>query len=247
MIRTVSALAVFGVLATAVAAATASIVTYDASGNTLPAAPAFTRFDADHFASSFFLSPYYGTGFNAPQSVSGGVYSTGPTSQSQYTFWYSDAQVLDHTQTVEVRARLRLVSQTSANPSDRAGLALGLTDDQNLYQEMYVNAGEVFINKAGRVRDVAYALDATVWHDYVLRLQGNAVTVDVDGVTRLTGTTFAASGAPTLANWAVVGDITGSASSSYEMTSFEIAVVPEPAALGLLAAAPLLRRRRHRP
>jgi hypothetical protein len=154
--------------------------------------------------------------------------------------------VLDHTKTVEVSARLKLDAQSSVNTSDRAGLALGLTNDQNLYQEMYINAGEVFINKAGRVRDVAYLLDATQWHDYTLRVQGGVVTVDVDGVTRLTGSMFDPAGsAPTLPSWAVVGDITSSASSSYEMTSFQVAVVPEPAmAIGVLGMTPLLLRRR---
>jgi hypothetical protein len=232
---------VAGVLAAGVAAQGA-VVSYDASGGTLPGGPAFTRFDASN-PISFFVTH---NGYDAPQAVSGGVYSTGSTSQGLYTFWYTNALTLDHTKTVEVSARLKLDDQSSANTSDRAGLALGLTDNQNLYQEMYINAGEVFINKAGRVRDVAYSLDATQWHDYTLRVQGGVVTVDVDGVTRLTGTMFDPAGsAPTLPNWAVVGDITSSASSSYEMTSFQVAVVPEPGvALGMLAATPLLVRRR---
>jgi hypothetical protein len=236
-------MAVVGSVLLVAQAATASVVAYDASGNTLPAGPAFTRFDANNIFSILGAQ----NGFNAPQGVAGGIYSAGPSDQTKYTFWYSNTQVLDHTKTVEISARLKLDSQTSVNSADRAGLALGLTDDQNLYQEMYINAGEVFINKAGRVRDVAFALDATQWHDYTLRVQGGAVTVDVDGITRLTGTMFDPAGsAPTLANWAVVGDITSSAAGTFEMTSFQVAVVPEPTTLGLLVTAPLLIRRRPR-
>lgn len=229
-----------GVLSVA-GVAQASVISYDANGDTLPSAAGFTRYDAEHPFSMILHN-----GFDASQSVSGGVYATGPTDQAKYTFWYSAGQVLDHTKTVEISARLKVDAQSSVNASDRAGLALGLTNDQNLYQEMYINAGEVFINKAGRVRDVAFALDAMQWHDYVLRVQGNTVTVDVDGVTRLTGSMFDPVGsAPTLANWAVVGDITSSASSSYEMTNFSVAVVPEPGmAIGLMAVTPLLVRRR---
>lgn len=220
----------------------ASVVSYDASGNMLPAGPDFARFDADNLISVLVTH----NGYNAPQAVAGGIYSTGPTDQAKYTFWYSASQVLDHTKTIEISARLRLDDQSSVNTSDRAGLALGLTNDQNLYQEMYINAGEVFINKDGRVRDVAYSLDATEWHDYTLRVQGSVVTVDVDGVTRLTGAMFEPVGStPTLPNWAVLGDITSSASSSYEMTSFSVAVVPEPGvALGAIAVTPLLLRKR---
>jgi hypothetical protein len=227
-----------GVLSAAAGGASASVVGYDASGNTLPGGPDFTRYDANHL-----FSLILGNGYNAPQSVAGGVYAMGPSDQAKYTFWYSASQVLDHTKTVEISARLRLASQSSVNPTDRAGLAIGLTNDQNLYQEMYINAGEVFINKAGRVRDVAFALDATAWHDYTLRVQGGLVSVDVDGVTRLTGSMFVPTGAPTQANWAVVGDITSSAAGSFEMTSFQVAVVPEPVTAGLVGMTPLLFRR----
>lgn len=220
-------------------AAAAQSVQYDASGNVHPANPPFVRYDASHPLG--FIN-----GYNAPQSVSGGIYRLGPTDTSRYTFWYTDALVLDHVRGVEISARLRLVSESSANPADRAGLALSLTDDRNLYQELYINASEAFINKAGRLRDAAWSVDATQWHDYALRLIGDAITVDIDGITRLTGSVFAA--ANTLPNWAVVGDITSSAQSEFEMTRFSVTVLPEPAVLALAGAfVPLLRRARPRP
>lgn len=214
-------------------------VQYDASSNLLPATPPFVRYDASHPLG--FLN-----GYNAPQSVSGGIYRLGPTDTGRYTFWYTDALTLDHARGVEVSATLRLISESSTNPADRAGLALSLTDDRNLYQELYINAGEAFINKAGRLRDAAWSLDATQWHDYTLRLIGDTITVDIDGITRLTGSVFAA--ANTLPNWAVVGDITSSAQSEFEMTRFSVTVLPEPAVL-LLAGAlvPLARRARPSP
>lgn len=221
-----------------------SIVSYDASGNAFPASPDFTRFDASNLISVLVTH----NGFNAPQSIASGVYSMGPTDQNKYTFWYTNSQVLDHTKTVEISARLKIDSEHSVNVPDRAGLALGLTDDQNLYQEMYINAGEVFINTTGRVRDESFSLDATQWHDYTLRVQNGVVTVDVDGITRLTGAMFDPAGsAPTLPNWAVVGDITSSADSTFDMSSFSVAVVPEPMTImGAVVLTPLLLSRSRR-
>jgi len=220
-------------------------VSYDAATNLLPAPPSFLRFDAD----TPIVGPIFG--FNAPQSVAGGIYQMGPTDQARYTFWYSNLTTLDHTQVVEVSARLKLVSQTSVNAADRAGLALAFTDDQNLYNELYLNAGEIFINRRvadTRVRDVAFAMDTTsAFHDYTMRLQAGVLTVLVDGTPRLTGAMFDANGLnlPTLPNWAVVGDITSSALGTWQMQTFTISVVPEPATgAGGLAATVLLYRRR---
>jgi len=222
-------------------AADAQSVSYDASGNTLPPTPPFIRYDASHPLG--FLN-----GYNAPQSVSGGVYSMGPTDVARYTFWYTDALVLDHLKGVEISATLRLISEYSSNPTDRAGLAIGLTDDRNLYQELYIHPTEVFINKAGRLRDSAWLLDATAWHVYTVRLIDQTVTVEIDGVARLTGTMFAAEN--TLPNWAVVGDITSSARSEFQMTRFNVTVLPEPATAGLwgmaASAVLIIWRRRER-
>ena len=203
----------------------ATTISYDATTG-MPASPPFYRMD------NVFLN-----GYNAAQSVSDGVYSMGPTDSSRYTFWYASQLTLDHTQTVEVAARLRLVAESSSS-TDRAGLALGLTDDRNYYQELYINQDEVFISKEGRIRDQTYTFplddNAGQWHDYLLRLQGDTVGVFVDGVQRLTGTVFQT--ANTVANWAVVGDITSSAQSTFEMTNLSVSVVPEPGTLEGLAA-----------
>jgi hypothetical protein len=223
-------------------------VFYDASTNLLPAPPSFFRFDFD----TPIVGPIFG--FNAAQSIAGGVYQMGPTDQSKYTFWYTNVTVLDHTQVVEVSARLQLVSQTSANPADRAGLALSFTDDQNLYNELYLNSTEIFINKRvadTRVRDVAFSMDTTsAFHDYTMRLQSGVLTVLVDGTPRLTGALFDANGLnlPTLPNWAVVGDITSSALGTWQMQTFSVSVVPEPSLAvvalgGALAHLACARRR----
>lgn len=220
---------------------------YDASSNVLPGPPDFARFDFD--------TPVLGPllGFNAPQSVGGGVYQMGESDVGKYTFWYNNNQVLDHTKTVEVSARLKLVSSNSGNPTDRAGLALALTDDRNFYNEFYIAPTEVFLNKRSgttRVRDVAFAMDTTsAFHDYTFRLQGDSITILIDGVQRLTGSIFdtaGLSGVPTLQNWASIGDITSSASGTWQMQSMSVNVfVPEPATiagLSLLSACMLARR-----
>ncbi len=201
-------------------------VLYDASSNQLPQLPNFFRFDFD----TPIVGPIYG--FNAPQSVGGGVYEMGPTDQSRYTFWLTNTTVLDHTQTVRVSARLRLMSQASVNPTGRAGLALSFTDDRNLYNELYVNENEIFINKRvgdQRVRDVSFAMDTVAaFHDYTMQLVGDALTVLVDGIPRLHGSMFDANGLslPTIENWAVVGDITSSAAGRWQMQTFGVDVSP---------------------
>jgi hypothetical protein len=207
----------------------AGAVSYDASSNQLPAAPDWARFDAN--------TPIVGGlfGFNANQSVSGGVYEMGPSDSGKYTFWYSNAQTLDHTKTVELSARLKLISQTSVDPTNRSGLGIAITDDGNLYSEMYIGDGEIFLNKllaGARVRDTAFTMDTGVFHDYTMRHQGSTISILVDGITRLAGSTFDASAIalPTLPNWASVGDITSNALGTWQMQSMSVNVfVPEPA------------------
>jgi hypothetical protein len=175
--------------------------------------------------------------------VAGGIYQMGETDVGRYTFWYNNNQILDHTKTVEIVARLKLVSSTSGNPTDRAGLGLAMTDDRNFYNEFYIAPTEVFLNKRSgttRVRDVAFAMDTTsAFHDYMFRLQGDAITIFIDGVQRLSGTIFdtaGLSGVPTLQNWASLGDITSSASGTWQMQSMSVNVfVPEPATIGVLS------------
>ena len=205
-------------------------VSYDAASGVVPQPPDFERFDFD----TPIVGPIYG--YNAPESVSGGIYQMGPTQQDKYTFWATNPGVLDHSAGVEVAARLKLVSQSSVNMTDRAGLALSFTDDRNLYNELYINENEIFINKRvgdSRVRDVAFAMDTTsAFHDYLMSLQGDVLTVLVDGVPRLSGSMFDANGLnlPTSSNIAVVGDITQSAASTWQMQTWTVSVVPEPAA-----------------
>lgn len=200
---------------------------YDASSNTLPAAPSFTRFDASNPFSTTstilgFPNPYFGSGFtpSPDQSVTGGIYDSGVTSVSKYTFWYNNSLTLDENQTIEVDARLKVLSSSTA--TNRAGVALALTSNQNNYTELYLTPTQIFLNGAGRVSTGSFAIDTSAFHDYELRVHGTSVTVLVDGTPEITGTSFNAStvSAPTLANWATLGDITSDASGEYQMQNF---------------------------
>jgi hypothetical protein len=227
-------------------ATTASGSTYSAALNTLPAAP-FERFDAGHFFSTFPLSPYFGKGYtpSPDQSVAGGIYSSGLTDQAKYTFWFDSSQTLNAANGVDVTARMKVTSSSSVS-TDRAGVAIGLTDSANNYAEIYLGTSEIFINGAGRTRSATYAMDTTdAFHDYLVHVQGTNVSVFVDGVQRLTGNSFFASTgtAPTLANWAALGDITSSAAGAYQLQSFAIAA-PEPVISSVLVVAGLLCGRR---
>ncbi|HEX3358389.1 MAG TPA: hypothetical protein VHS31_15555 [Tepidisphaeraceae bacterium] len=240
-------LACLPLIAAPVMAVTSS---YDASGNTLPGSN-FTRFDASNLISTFpsvpgFTNPYFGTGFtpNPDQSVTGGVYDSGLTNSSKYTFWYDTAQTLDENQTIKIDARLKVISSTTA--ANRAGVALALTSNQNNYTELYFTPLEIFLNGAGRVTTGSFAIDTTAaFHDYELQIQGTSVSVLVDGVPEITGTSFNAStvSAPTLANWAVFGDITSDAAGEYRIQSFSESVVPEPAMIGTIFGIGILIRR----
>jgi hypothetical protein len=224
---------------------------YDASGNTLPAAP-FTRYDASNPISLLpsilgIPNPYFGTGFtptSPAQSVTGGVYDSGLTDSSKYTFWYNNSLTLDENQTIDVDARLKVLSSSIA--TNRAGVALALTSNQNNYTELYLTPTQIFLNGAGRVSTGSFAVDTSVFHDYELRVHGTSVTVLVDGTPEITGTSFDAStvNAPTLANWATLGDITSDANGEYLMQNFSVSVVPEPGIMGLLFGVALFFRRR---
>lgn len=221
--------------------------TYSAAGNAMPGAP-FERFDANHVGSTFPLSPYFGKGYtpSPDHSAAGGIYSSGQSDQGRYTFWFDPSQTLNTSAGVDLAARLKVTS--SSVSADLAGVAIALTDSMNHYAEVYLGTGEIFINGAGRVRDEAHAMDTTDgFHDYLVRVRGTDVSVYVDGTLRLTGNSFfAATGsAPTLANWAVLGDITSSAAGAYEMQSFAV-LVPEPSALTLIGTVGVLAMRRGR-
>jgi hypothetical protein len=229
-------------------ASTARGSAYSAALNTLPGAP-FQRFDASHPASTSMLSPYFGQGFtpSPDHSVTGGVYSSGQTDQAKYTFWFDSSQTLNAATGVDITARLKVTASSSVS-INRAGVAIGMTDNANNYTEVYLGTSEIFINGAGRTRSATFAMDtASAFHDYLVHVQGTSVSVFVDGVLRLSGNSFFASvgSAPTLPNWAALGDITSSAAGTYQMQSFEVAV-PEPVGLGLIGVVGLLSLRRRR-
>jgi hypothetical protein len=95
-------------------------------------------------------------------------------------------------------------------------------------------------------------MDTTsAFHDYLFRLQGDDISIFIDGVQRLSGTIFdtsGLSGVPTAANWASIGDITSSAEGSWQMQSMSVNVfVPEPTGcMAILASALGAASRRRR-
>jgi hypothetical protein len=230
-----------------IATATATAAdTYDASTNALPASP-FTRFDAQNFFSTFSLSPYFGDGYtpNPDQSVSGGIYDSGLTDSSKYTFWYDPSSTpLDESQNIVLSTNLKVISSTTA--TNRAGVAMALTDKDDDYSELYFTPTSIFLNGPGRVEASSFSMDTTTFHTYQMTVHGSTVTVSVDGTPELTGQTFTTSGAPVLPSWATLGDITSDAAGEYQMKNFSVSVVPEPVALSLAAPLVMLLRRRRR-
>jgi hypothetical protein len=245
-----------GLLATPLIATAAD--TYDASTNALPGSP-FTRFDAQNGLNTlnFGMNPYYGKGFtpSPDQSVSGGIYDSGLTDTSKYTFWYDVSSTpFDESQNIVLSTNLKVISSTTAisgTPSNglinRAGVAMALTDKDDDYSELYFTPTSIFLNGPGRVESSSFTMDTTsAFHTYQMTVHGSTVTVSVDGTPELTGQTYVTSGAPVLPSWATIGDITSDAAGEYQMKNFSVSVVPEPITLSLAAPLALLLRRRRR-
>jgi hypothetical protein len=244
-----------GLLATPLIATAADI--YDASTNALPGSP-FTRFDAQNGLSTLNVigNPYYGEGFtpSPDQSVSGGIYDSGLTDTSKYTFWYDVSSTpLDESQNIVLSTNLKVISSTTAisgTPSNgltnRAGVAMALTDKDDDYSELYFTPTSIFLNGPGRVEAASFTMDTTsAFHTYQMTVHGSTVTVSVDGTPELTGQTFTTSGAPVLPSWATLGDITSDAAGEYQMKNFSVAVLaPEPLTISFAAPLALLLRRR---
>jgi hypothetical protein len=244
------ALVMFGLMAQGAAA---SVAVYNATA--APASP-FGMLDRDYTVVPFPLGAATGTSV----ALSGGVLSVGPTSTTGYDFLgFSGSAAgfaLDHTRTVQVSATLKLDAEMTitGKTNDRAGLGLAFTDDLNRYTEMYINAGGVFLNGVGRVRDGSAFVPGggamtSDYHTYMLQLNNEVVTVFFDGTPVLTGAMFIppAGDLPTLTNSAAVGDITSNSNSTYDLKNFTIAVTPEPAGAAMAGVAALLvctRRRR---
>jgi hypothetical protein len=202
----------------------AGMIAYSATGNQLPADP-IRYVDTSNL-----------TGPATTPTVANGMATLGATSMAGYSFWYTDNLLLDHTQTVDVIAQLRLDSENSTDPTDRSGLAIAITDDRDLYQDLFIDPTEAFFDKIDstgtqRVRDSSVSLDATQFHTYDLRLAGNTVTLLVDSTPTISSNLFnvAQTGDFELPDYAAVGDISTSAQSQFDLKSFTVSVVPEPA------------------
>jgi hypothetical protein len=197
-----------------------------------------------------------------PVVVASNTLSVGPTSTTGYDFLgFSGAFValnLNQTETIQVSATLKLDAESTlpADVANRAGLGMGFTDSGNDYTELYINSTGVFLNGPGRL---AYESPVAVggadgtadFHTYMLQLSAGIVSVYVDGTQVITGGvmfTPPAGDQPTQANSAAVGDITSDSNSTYDLTSFSVAVVPEPASAAIIfSGLALLGTRRRAP
>jgi hypothetical protein len=220
--------------------AAGAMVSYDAAGNALPSDP------IRYLDTTRLLGP------EILPTISGGVLSLGPTSNAGYSFWYTDALTVDHTQSVDISARLKLNSESSTN-SAQSGFAIAFTDDRDLYQDLFFTPTGVFFDKLDptgtqRVQDGFFAVDTTQYHNYDLKFSGNSVTLSVDGKQDLSGLVFdvAATGDVVLPDFVSFGDISSTSQSSFALTSFSAAVVPEPsfAVPAMLALAGMIAWRK---
>jgi hypothetical protein len=244
--RIAAAAAFIATVAAFASPAQGGIVSYSAATNLLPADPPFRYIDT--------------SGLSGPAvdpTISNGVASLGMTSVAGLSFWYTDVLTLDHNLTVDVTARLKLDSESSNDPTDAAGLAIAVSNDQDLYQNLFLNANGVFFSKlnstdTGLMPDTAMALDTTQWHTYQLQIQGSSVTLSVDGTQELTSSLFNLSATRqfVLPDYVAVGDISPVAQSQFDLTSISVSVVPEPSyaapimiALAMIVA---LRSRSHK-
>jgi len=222
--RAVIALAWAWTLSVCPQTARASFISYDASSGLLPVDPPFRYVDTAYL---------YGSAVTP--SISAGIASLGPTSTLGRSFWYTDVLTLNHLAGVEISARLRLDSESSSDPTDDSGLAITLTDDRDLYQDLFISPTDVFFGKlnaagTGVTRDTSYALDTTQWHNYTIDLLGNTVALGVDGSSQISSSLFdiAPTGQLVFPDFVTLGDVAVDASSQFEMTSFSVLVVPEP-------------------
>jgi hypothetical protein len=220
------------------------IVSYSAAGNTLPADPPFRYVDT---------SGLFGSAVTP--TAAGGMATLGPTSAPGRSFWYTDVLTLNHLPGFEISADLRVDSESSSNPTTDTGLAIALTDDRDLYQNLFFTPTSVYfskLNNAGtaEIVDDSFSLDTTQFHTYTIDVENNSVTLSIDGTPELTSQLFnlAATGQLVLPDTAEIGDIATDANSQFDLKSFSVAV-PEPGFGGpmLLAIAAVVAARTLRP
>ncbi len=214
------------------AAACAETATYDSATGLLPTDPPFRYVDT----SSLFGSPVNPT-------ISDDVASLGPTSDLGRSFWYTDEMILSDETGFEISATLKLDSESSTDPTDQAGLAIAFSDDQDLYQNLFITPTEVFFSKLNPsqtdiVPDTSYAMDTTTWNTFTIQVQDGDVDLSVDGTPEISSTMFnlSATGQLVLPDYAALGDISPVANSQFDFTSFSV-VVPEPSYAGATAVA----------
>jgi hypothetical protein len=222
----------------------ADMISYDASTGDLPANPPFRYVDTSSLFGSTPVTP----------TISDGVASLGLTNDQPESFWYTDQMTLPNGSGFIVSATLKLDSESSSDP-DQAGLAIALTDDQSLYQNLYIDPTGVFFSKlnssdTGTVPDTSYSMDTTTWNTYTIQVQGNDVNLSVNGSPEISSTLFnlSATGQFVLPDYAAIGDISPFAQSQFDFTTFSV-VVPEPSyggatAIGMAIVIGMQMRRR---
>jgi hypothetical protein len=220
------------------------IVSYTSAGNTLPAGPTFRYVDT---------SGLFGSA--TTPTVAGGVTTLGPTSTQGRSFWYTDVLTLDNTTGFQISATLRVDSENSNNPTVDTGLAIALTDDGDLYQNLFFTPTGVYFSQlnatdTAMIEADGFAMDTTAFHTYTIDVLGDDVTLSVDGTPELNSQLFnlAATGQLVLPDTVELGDIATDANSQFDLTSFSVAV-PEPRYSGpiLLAIAGVVAARAIRP
>lgn len=134
--------------------------------------------------------------------------------------------------------------------NDRAGFSVILLGSDHVGVELGFWTTQVFAQSSTftHAEQTPAPFDPTAFHNYDLRIAGTGYTLSADGTPVLAGTTrdYSATGIPyTLPSYLFLGDDTGSARGTAEISRIAIAV-PEPAAVGTAALGLLLATRRRR-
>lgn len=219
------------------AAAPAEIL-YDGALNSLPGAQSWT---------SFFLG---GT-----QSAAGGALTVDTASAESIQGGYSRTDhAIDSTAGVTLSLDLKMLTETHAGSSNRAGFSVILLDGSAQGIEIGFWTDQVWSQDDAPLFERAEIASFDTTADFVhyeLTLQGAGYTLTADGSELLSGAIrdySAFAGFPDVyetPNFIFLGDDTTSAGGSWQLQRVELNAVPEPASLMTFGAVALgLMRRR---
>ena len=253
MIKTVTQ-SIVALAALMLAASTNAAVLYDASPNATP--------ESQGWLTYYSLGAGTGT-----RNIAGGTmtYDSGATNAerggvSSHTLFGSPANaafpVLDRTAGFTVSVDLRLLSEEHAT-ANRSGVSLLVLSSDHMGielafwgDEIWAQSGPDFVHAEGVARTTTAAGALSNGHTrYDLTLSGSTYTLSADGTPILSNALrdYSSFGFPyTLTNYLFLGDNTGSARGSFELSRLAVAI-PEPgAAVALMVLAPLFTGRTRR-